>query len=137
MRAAAVVMAAGIMFAGLVFPVAPTASAELSAPPEQPNAAGVDFKDNPSIAGSEQIPIQSWSRVSGDRAVAVHFPAGTPACNAVHATTTETADAVTIDLEGGSLPTVAGRICTMVAVTGTLVLPLKSPLGNRRVLSAA
>jgi hypothetical protein len=55
----------------------------------------------------------------------------------VHATVRETADAVTIDLSGGSLPRSAGRMCIMLAVTGTLEVPLQNPLGDRQVLSVA
>ncbi|WP_101951319.1 hypothetical protein [Mycobacterium sp. 3519A] len=132
MRAAAVVLAA-LVVAGWI---APAASAAPAAPPEAQEVDGVAFTDNPSIVDPQPMPIQSWSR-AGDRAVAVHFTTGTPACNGVHATVHETADAVTIDLKGGALPPVAGRMCIMLAVTGTLVVPLQSPLGDRQVLSAA
>ena len=133
MRAAAAILAA-LVFAGWG---APAASAAPAAPPEVPDADGVVFVDNSSIVDARPIPVESWSRVGNDRAVAVHFTSGTPACNGVHATTQETADANTVTLTGGSLPTVAGRMCIMLAVTGTLVVPLKSPLGDRKVLSAA
>jgi hypothetical protein len=133
MRAAAVVFAA-LVLAGWG---APAASAAPSAPPEVSDADGVVFADNSSIVDPRPMPVESWSRVGNDRAVAVHFTSGTPACNGVHATTQETADAVTVTLTGGSLPAVAGRMCIMLAVTGTLVVPLKSPLGDRQVLSAA
>jgi len=136
MRAAAVVLAVGIVFAGWG---APAASAEPTTvvPPEVADADGVAFTDNPSIVDPHPMPVESWSRVSNDRAVAVHFTTGTPACNGVHATTQETADAVTVALSAGSLPQSAGRICIMLAVTGTLEVPLKSPLGDRQVLSVA
>jgi hypothetical protein len=133
MRAAAVVLAAGLAFAGWA---APVASATVS-PPEQPDADGVVFTDNPSIVDPHPMPVESWSRVGDDRAVAVHFTSGTPACNGVQATTHETADAVTVSLLGGSLPASAGRMCIMLAVTGTLVVPLRSPLGDRQVFSAS
>jgi hypothetical protein len=100
------------------------------------DADGVAFTDNSSIVDPRPLPVESWSRVGSERAVAVHFTSGTPACNGVHATAQETADAVTVALTGGSLPTVAGRMCIMLAVTGTLVVPLGSPLGDRQVLSA-
>jgi hypothetical protein len=131
MRAAAAVLAA-LVVAGWA---APAAAAAPTAPPEVPDADGVLFKDDPSIVDPQPLPVESWSR-EGERAVAVHFTTGTPACNGVHATTHETADAVTIDLKGGALPPVAGRMCIMLAVTGTLVVPLGSPLGDRQVLSA-
>jgi len=130
----AVVLAAGLVLAAWG---APAASADPIAPPETPDADGVVFTDNPTIVDARPMPVESWSRVGDDRAVAVHFTTGTPACNGVHATTHETADAVTIDLKGGSLPASAGRMCIMLAVTGTLVVPLQSPLGDRQVLSGA
>jgi hypothetical protein len=100
------------------------------------DADGVVFTDNSSIVDPRPVPVESWSRVANERAVAVHFTSGTPACNGVHATAQETADAVTVTLIGGSLPSVAGRMCIMLAVTGTLVVALSSPLGDRQVLSA-
>jgi hypothetical protein len=133
MRAAAVLLVAGLAVAGWG---APAASAEPDAPPEVPDTEGVVFADNPSIVDPQPLPVESWSRVSNDRAVAVHFTTGTPACNGVHATARETADAVTVTLTGGSLPASAGRMCIMLAVTGMLVVPLQSPLGDRQVLSA-
>jgi hypothetical protein len=131
MRAAAAVLAA-LVLAGWG---APAASAAPAAPPDVPDADGVVFTDNSSIVDARPMPVESWSRVGNDRAVAVHFSSGTPACNGVHATTQETADAVTVTLTGGSLPTVAGRMCIMLAVTGTLVVPLQNPHGDRQVLS--
>src|SRR5690242_18400690 len=132
MRSAAVVLAALV----LVGWGAPTASAT-SAPPEVADADGVAFTDNSSIVDPRPIPVESWSRVGDDRAVAVHFTSGTPACNGVHATAAESADAVTVTLTGGSLPSSPGRMCIMLALTGTLVVPLQSPLGDRQVLSGA
>jgi hypothetical protein len=52
----------------------------------------------------------------------------------VHATVEETAENVTVALTGGTLPEAVGRACIMIAVTGTLEVPLQSPLGNRQVL---
>src|SRR5262245_20280601 len=132
MRVAAVVLAALVLSGS----GAPAALAGPIAPPEVPDTEGVEFKDNPSIVDARPMPVESWSRVGDDRAVAVHFSSGTPACNGVHATTHETVDSVTIDLKGGSLPASPGRMCIMLAVTGTLVVPLQSPLGDRQVLSA-
>ena len=131
MRSAAAVLAA-LVLAGWG---APAASATTT-PPEVSDADGVIFTDNSSIVDARPMPVESWSRVANDRAVAVHFTSGTPACNGVHATTQETADTVTVTLLGGALPPVAGRMCIMLAVTGTLVVPLKGPLGDRQVLSA-
>jgi hypothetical protein len=132
MRAAAAVLAALV----LVGWGAPAASADPSAPPEAVDGGGVVFRDNPKIVDARPMPVESWSRVGNDRAVAVHFTSGTPACNGVYATAHETADSVTVDLKGGSLPASPGRLCIMLAVTGTLEVPLASPLGDRKVLSA-
>ena len=106
MRAAAVVLAAGVVLAGWG---APAAAADPVTPPEVANAEGVVFKDNPALIDPRPMPVESWSRVSNDRALAVQFTSGTPACNGVHATTTETADTVTVTLTGGSLPAQARR----------------------------
>ena len=134
MRSAAVILAVGIAMAGSV---TPSAAAGPVAPPEMPDADGVVFKDTPALVDPRPIPVESWSRVGDDRAVAVHFTSGTPACNGVHATAAESADAVTVTLTGGSLPSSPGRMCIMLALTGTLVVPLQSPLGDRQVLSGA
>jgi len=95
------------------------------------------FTDNPAIVDSRPAAIESWSRAATDNAVAVNFTSGTPACSGVHATAVETADTVTVDLQGGTLPEAVGRMCIMLAVFGTLEVPLQSPLGDRRVLSAS
>ena len=132
-------MRAALLAVGLVLAVwsAPLASADPVAPPEVPDVEGVLFTDDPSIVDPRQMPIESWSRVGDDRAVAVHFTTGTPACNGVHATTRETADTVTISLSGGSVPASAGRMCILIAMTGTLEVPLQGPLDDRQVLSAS
>ena len=102
---------------------APTASAD-----------AVVFGDNPAIVDPHPIAFDSWSRVPGDRAVAVHFTTGTPECYGVHATVTETAQTVSVELQSGSLPEAVGRACIMIAVSGTLEVPLGGPLGGRQVL---
>jgi hypothetical protein len=110
--------------------------AEPAAPPEVPAGGRLVFADNPAIVDPHPMPIESWSRAAGDNAVAVHFTSGTPQCNGVHATVAETADTVTVDLQGGTLSEAAGRMCIMLAVFGTVDVPLQAPLGDRRVLSA-
>jgi hypothetical protein len=104
------------------------------APPEQP-PGGVVFTDNPAIVDPHPLPVQSWSRV-GD-GLAVNFTTGTPQCYGVHATVQEAPDTVTVDLRGGTLPEAVGQACIMIAVAGTLEVPLAAPLGERRVLSVA
>jgi hypothetical protein len=103
-------------------------------PPERPSA-GALLTDNPAIVDTHPMPVASWSRFADDRALAVHFTTGTPQCFGVDATTQETADSVTVELRGGTLPEAVGRACILIAVEGTLQVPLQAPLGNRRVLS--
>jgi hypothetical protein len=103
-------------------------------PPERPSA-GAMFTDNPAIVDAHPTPVAAWSRFADDRALAVHFTTGTPQCYGVHATTQETADTVTVELRSGTLPEAVGRACIMIALEGTLQVPLSAPLGDRRVLS--
>ena len=49
----------------------------------------------------------------------------------------ETGDTVTVDLQGGMLPGAVNRTCIMIALFGTLEVPLQAPLGDRQVLSAS
>jgi hypothetical protein len=114
---------------------APHASAQTTVePPERPSA-GAMFTDNPAIVDAHPMPVASWSRFADDRALAVHFTTGTPQCYGVHATTQETADTVTVEFRSGTLPEAVGRACIMIALEGTLQVPLSAPLGDRRVLS--
>jgi hypothetical protein len=40
-------------------------------------------------------------------------------------------------LQSGTLPEAVGRACIMIAVSGTVEVPLASPLGSRQVLSVS
>lgn len=124
--------------AGLLLAVVsgPTAGAEVFAPPEAP-PGGVVFTDNSAIVDPHPMRIESWSRAGTDNAVAVNFTSGTDACYGVHATVAETPDTVTVDLQGGMLPEAVDKACIMIALFGTLDVPLQAPLGDRQVLSAA
>jgi hypothetical protein len=104
--------------------------------PEAPPGGRMVFIDNPALVDPHPVAIESWSRAAAEDAVAVNFASGTPACAAVHATAHETADTVTVDLRGGTLPEAVGRMCIMLAVFGTVEVPLQAPLGDRRVLTA-
>ncbi len=55
----------------------------------------------------------------------------------VHAIVTENAQTVSVELQSGSLPEAVGRACIMIAVSGTLEVPLGGPLGGRQVLSVS
>ncbi len=113
----------------------PVATAEPFAPPEVP-PGGVVFADNPAIVDPHPIPVESWSRAGTDNAVNVNFTSGTDTCYGVHATVQETSETVTVELRSGTLPEAVGRPCILIALFGTLEVPLQDPLGDRRVLSA-
>lgn len=114
---------------------APAAWAETAVLPERPGQPAVMFTDNPAIVDPHPMRAESFSRVADDRAIAVHFTTGTPQCYGVHATVQETAEAVTVELLGGTLPEAVGRACILIAVSGSLDIPLQSPLGARQVLT--
>lgn len=110
---------------------------EVPALPEKPAPAGAtEFSPRPDIVDTHPLAIMSWSRVSDDR-IALHFETGTPECFGVDATVAETDDTVTVTLLGGTLPEMQDRMCVMVAVVGTLDVPLRSPLGDRVVTADA
>lgn len=116
----------------------PTAAADPDpvAVPQVPlDPARTLFADNAAIIDPHLTRIESFSR-DGDRLL-VNFTAGTPDCFGVHMTTQETADAVTIDLRGGTPPESVGRMCIALAVHGAAEVPLKAPLGSRQVLAPA
>jgi len=133
MRTAVAAASVGLILAAINGPVA---SAEPFAPPEVP-PGGVVFTDNPAIVDPHPMRVESWSRAADANAVAVNFTTGTDTCYGVHATVEESPDTVTVDLQGGSLPEAVNRACIMIALFGTLDVPLQSPLGERRVLSAS
>ncbi len=110
---------------------------DVPALPEEPVPAGATaFSPRPDLVNTHPLTILSWSRVSDDR-IALHFETGTPECFGVDATVTETDDTVTVTLLGGTLPEMQDRMCIMVAVVGTLEVPLQSPLGDRVVTAGA
>lgn len=125
--------AAALLVAGWL---APPASADTVVLPERPGPPGVVFTDNPAIVDPHPMRAESFSRTADDRAIAVHFTTGTPQCYGVHATVHETPETVTVELRGGTQPDAVGRACILIAVSGTLDVPLHGPLGRRQVLSA-
>jgi hypothetical protein len=133
MRTATAVLVTGLVSVGIC---SPAAWAEPPAPPEAPSG-GVVFVDNPAIVGPHPMRVESWSRAAGDTAINVNFTSGTDTCYGVHAAVQETGQTVTVDLQGGTLPEAIDRACIMIALFGTLEVPLEAPLGDRMVLSAA
>jgi hypothetical protein len=119
--------------------VAAGGSPAWAAPPALPEVPAGDrlvFTDHPDILDPHPVAVESWSPASAENAVAVNFTSGTPECSGVHATVHETDDSVTVDLKGGTLPEAFGRMCIMLAVFGTIEVPLQAPLGARHVFSA-
>jgi hypothetical protein len=121
---------------GLILAVfgVPVAAADPTTPPEVP-PGGVVFTDNPAIVDSHPLRVDSWSRAANDDAVAVHFTLGPPECYGVHANVRETTETVTVELRSGAPPEAVGRMCIMIALFGTLKVPLQAPLGDRQVLA--
>jgi hypothetical protein len=127
-------MACAAMY--LLAAAVPTAAAEPYAPPEVP-PGGVEFVDDPLIVNVHPTRVEGWSRSHRDDAVSVHFTSGTSECYGAHATATETPESVTVDLSTGTRADALDRACIMIALFGTLEVPLAAPLGERRVLSAS
>lgn len=100
-----------------------------------PSSLSSDFENDPRIVDSRPITFQTWSRTPSGDAVLVYVTTGTPQCHGVHATVHETDDAIEIALRGGTPPDAVGKMCTMIAVQGSLLVPLENPLAERRVLS--
>lgn len=113
-----------------------TAPGTDNTPSEDPDAApGQIFTPDPTIVDAHPIPFGSWTRVADNR-IAVHFQTGVPECFGVDATVTETDTTVTVELREGTRADAVDKMCVMMAVFGTLELPLKAPLGDRRVVNA-
>lgn len=105
-------------------------------PTEDPNAEfGEELTADPRIVSPHAIPFQSWTRT--DDGIALHFAIGSADCYGVDATVTETATTVVVELRSGTNPESVGSMCTMIATFATLEVPLKTPIDDRLVLSAA
>ncbi|MGN2635865.1 hypothetical protein ACTD5D_06660 [Nocardia takedensis] len=107
-----------------------------STPTESADAAqGRVFTADPTITRPHAVPFTTWTPVGADR-IAIGFETGSPECYGVDVSVTESAQAVVVELRSGARADAAGRMCTMIAVFGTLEVPLSSPVGERAVLSA-
>ncbi len=91
-----------------------------------------EFGARTDLVDPHPLEIQGWSR-AGDNRIALHFETGTPECFGVDAVVTETDDAVGVTVLGGTLPEAQDKMCIMIAVAGTLEVPLQQPLGERIV----
>lgn len=95
---------------------------------------GTEFDSRTDIVGATATMFESWSEVD-DHTVAVHFVTGTPECYGAYATVEETDTTVIVTLRTGALPEAADKMCILVAVFGSLDVPLSRPLGDRHVLN--
>ncbi|WP_051027401.1 hypothetical protein [Nocardia higoensis] len=101
----------------------------------EPQTATV-FTPDPTIVDAHPIPFTSWSRLAPDR-IAVNIQTGTPECFGVDVSTTETDSTVTVEVRSGRRADAVDKMCVMIAVFGSVEIPLDAPLGDRQVLSAA
>ncbi|TFV59421.1 hypothetical protein E4P42_08400 [Mycobacterium sp. PS03-16] len=140
MRIALSASVAGALFSvGLSSLAAPAAAAPTTTEPieRQLSSTEVPFTDRADIVNTTSLAFDGWSRLPETNSIRVYFVAGTPSCYGVHATTTETPDAVTVHLSEGLLPEAADRLCSAKAVLGATTITLDAPLGDRAVLSAS
>lgn len=120
-----------------IAPVTAHAAPTTTEPLERPVSSDeLVFTDRSDIVDAAPLHFDSWSRLDGGRAVRVYFISGTPACNGVHATTTETSETVSIALRSGVLPEAADKMCSAKAVLGAMDIALDAPLGGRAVQSS-
>ncbi|BBY16131.1 hypothetical protein [Mycolicibacterium litorale] len=138
MRVALIAAMAGSLFTIGLTPGVASAAPTTTEPIERPlSSTEVQFADRPDIVDTEPLLFDAWSPLDGAAGIRVYFLSGTPACYGVKAVTTETADAVTVELQSGLLPEAADRMCTAKAVLGATDITLDAPVGDRRVFMAS
>ena len=136
MRVALMAAVAGSLFSIGLVPGVASAAPTTTEPVERPlSSTEVRFADRSDIVNTEPLTFEAWSPLPDGKGIRAYFLSGTPACYGVNAVTTESADAVTVELKEGLLPEAANRMCTAKAVLGATDIPLDAPLGEREVLS--
>jgi len=133
MRLPALATVSCAVFIGLAAPA--SGQAPVPIPETPPGTPAAMFVDDPAVVNAYPTRPQAWSRIPDGRSVRLHFTIGTPDCYGVTATVSETAEQVVVDLRTGTLPAAVDRVCTMIALSGGLDVPLHYPLGDRQVLS--
>lgn len=135
MRVALSAVVAGLCL-HIAVPVVAHAAPTTTEPVERPlSSSEVLFADRTDLVDAAPLGFDAWSRF--DDGVRVYFVSGTPACYGVHATATESPDAVTVRLQEGALPEAAGRRCAANAVLGAADISLDAPVGDRVVRVAS
>ncbi|NLE79422.1 MAG: hypothetical protein GX610_07510 [Rhodococcus sp.] len=91
------------------------------------------FTPRPDIVRGHETPIESWSEVD-PRTIALNFTTGTPECYGVDPVVTETDATIEVSVRTGALPETADKMCVLIAVMGTVEVPLETPIGDRDVV---
>ncbi len=116
--------------------IVPTASADPAPLPEVPVSPGTTFVDDPAIVDAHPLTAESWSRLDPEPALALNISVGSPDCYGVHATAQETDQAVVVTLTSGRRSDRERMVCTMMIMSGKIVVPLAGPVGDRAVTVA-
>lgn len=138
MRVALFAAAASSLFSVGFAPGVASAAPSTTEPVERPlSSTEVLFAGRSDIVNTEPLTFDAWSPLDSAAGIRVYFLSGTPACYGVRAITTETADAVTVELRSGLLPEAANRMCSAKAVLGATDIALDAPVGERVVRAAS
>ena len=102
-----------------------------------PEPTSPSTKSTLELRGDLESPYEvSWKgyEIVNDHTVAVTVAAGLPECTAANAAVAETASAVSIGITTGGKP--GAGACQAVSVTSKVIVPISSPLNNRKILDA-
>lgn len=116
-------------------PTPTSAEAPTSLPKVPAEEFRTQFTPRPDIVRAHDIPIESWTKVDANT-IALNFTAGTPECYGVDPVVTETDTTVEVSLRMGTLPEAADRMCILIAVMGSVEVPLAAPIGDRTVVGS-
>ncbi|AQQ15579.1 hypothetical protein CGLAU_08120 [Corynebacterium glaucum] len=101
-----------------------------------PASRDSDITPNRSIKQAQETAWSKWEKVEGSNAVRIFYTTGTPECYGQYADVEETDTEVKVRLYSGALPN-APEACIAIALEGSMVVPLKAPLGDRKVVQVA
>ena len=95
-----------------------------------------DITPNRSIKQAQETAWSKWEKVEGSNAVRIFYTTGAPECYGQYTDVEETDTEVKVRLYSGALPN-APEACIAIALEGSMVVPLKAPLGDRKVVQVA